>query len=41
LGYILIRVALMIVLIKFLYLQIRLKSQDKMVRFIRSVHAKH
>lgn len=40
LGYILLRVALMIVLIKFLFTQIRLKSQGKMVRFIRSVNAR-
>jgi hypothetical protein len=37
LGYILLRVALMIVLIKFLFTQIRLKTQGKMVRFIRSI----
>lgn len=40
LGYILLRVALMIVLIKFLFIQIRLKTQGKMVRFIRSVYGK-
>jgi hypothetical protein len=40
LGYILLRVALMIVLIKFLFTQIRLKSQGKMVRFIRSLNYK-
>lgn len=36
LAYILIRVALMIVLIKYLYTQIRLKSEEKIVRFIKS-----
>jgi len=39
LAYILIRVALMIVLIKFLYTQIRLKSEEKMVNFIRNTEA--
>ncbi len=36
LAYILIRVALMIVLVKYLYTQIRLKSEEKMVNFIRN-----
>ena len=40
LAYILIRVALMIVLIKYLYTQIRLKSEEKIVRFIKNVPAK-
>ena len=36
LAYILIRAALMIVLIKYLYTQMRLKANEKMVQFIRS-----
>ncbi len=40
LAYILIRFALMIVQIKYLYTQIKLKSGEKMVRFIRSESAK-
>jgi len=36
LAYLLLRFALMIVLIKYLYTQVRLKSDEQMVRFIRS-----
>jgi ribosomal protein L37E len=35
LAYILLRLALMIVLVKYLYTQFRLKSEEKIVRFIR------